>query len=188
MASLTQAQQEDAFARHTYESARAAGRAAKLAGEGIISARFVYAPPGGADVGLGTVDLSAAALDFKTLSQIALHVGVQYEGRSLFALDVVKSGNLYDALFSEQQFNDFKESYTAELEALSAQGLTKVRASFAARRFAACPDPPPPERQIDATFRLRKLADASDVSASKNVDTGRKRLHWATVRCGASQP
>ena len=128
MASLTQAQQEDAFAQHTYESARAAGRAAKLVGEGIISARFVYATPGSADVGLGTFDLSAVALDLKSLSQIALHVGAQYEGRSLFALDLVKSGDLYDALFSEQQFSDFKESYTAELEALSAQGHTKVRA------------------------------------------------------------
>ena len=42
MASLTQAQQEDAFALQTYERARAAGRAAKLAGEGVIVARFVY--------------------------------------------------------------------------------------------------------------------------------------------------
>ena len=127
MATLTQAQQEDAFALRTYESARAAGRAAKLAGEGVIAARFVYAPPGSADVGVGACDLSAAALDWKTLSQIALHVGAQYEGRSLFALDR-KSGENYDALFSERQFSDFKESYTAELEALSATGHTKVRA------------------------------------------------------------
>ena len=36
--------------------------------------------------------------------------------------------------------------------------------------------------QIEVTFRIKKLADAGDVCAAKNVDTGRKRLHCGTVR------
>jgi hypothetical protein len=36
--------------------------------------------------------------------------------------------------------------------------------------------------QINIIFKLRKLAEAGDASAAKNVDTGRKRLHYGTVR------
>lgn len=48
-------------------------------------------------------------------------------------------------------------------------------AAAAARLTAVAP-------QIPVIFKLRKLADAGDVSAAKNVDTGRKRLHYGTVR------
>lgn len=31
-------------------------------------------------------------------------------------------------------------------------------------------------------FKLVKVADATDLSAARNVDVGRKRLHFGTVR------
>jgi hypothetical protein len=78
MATPTRDEQEDAFAKRLYDIARAAGLAAREAANGLISVRFV----GIDEVGIGSVDLCATSLDWKTLQHVALYLGARREGRS----------------------------------------------------------------------------------------------------------
>ena len=73
MATPTRDEQEDAFAKRLYDIARAAGLAAREAANGLISVRFV----GIDEVGIGSVDLCATSLDWKTLQHVALYLGEQ---------------------------------------------------------------------------------------------------------------
>jgi hypothetical protein len=87
-------------------------------------------------------------------------------------------------MFSAEQFEEFMESCTARLQAAAAEGFSKVRAYVGLLRCARSLSHF--TLQINVTFRLKKLADAADASAAKNVDTGRKRLHYGTVRAPAA--
>jgi hypothetical protein len=180
MATPTRDEQEDAFAKRLYDIARAAGLAAREAANGLISVRFV----GIDEVGIGSVDLCATSLDWKTLQHVALYLGARREGRSLFSLELQAEGGGYDALFSAEQFEEFMDSCTARLQAAAAEGFSKVRAYVGLLRCARSLSHF--TLQINVTFRLKKLADAADASAAKNVDTGRKRLHYGTVRAPAA--
>ena len=167
--------------KETYERARAAGVAARAAGTGVIRARFVMD-----GAGLATFELDLASLDFKALSQVALAVGTPAAGRALFELYHEAEDGEYDALFDVERFSDFKAACTARLERLQPSGVDTVRRQTVrfthAPALTACPC-----GQVNVKFKLVKVADASDASAARNVDLGRKRLHYGTVRQAASQ-
>jgi len=151
MATPTRDEQEDAFAKRLYDIARAAGLAAREAANGLISVRFV----GIDEVGIGSVDLCATSLDWKTLQHVALYLGARREGRSLFSLELQAEGGGYDALFSAEQFEEFMESCTARLQAAAAEGFSKVRAYVGLLRCARSLSHF--TLQINVTFRLKKF-------------------------------
>jgi hypothetical protein len=122
MAGMTGEQLEDSFMQLVYTSARAAGDAARVAGTGVICARFVLD-----GAGLGTFDLCAESLDFKTLTQVALRAGTLAAGRCLFELFHQTEDGEWDALFSEQQFDDFRRSCAARLQHKQLAGGHTVR-------------------------------------------------------------
>ncbi len=105
---MTGEQLEDSFIEQVYTTARAVGDAARAAGKGVICAHFVLD-----DAGLGTFDLCTESLDFKTLTQVALRAGTLASGRCLFELFHQTEDGEWDALFSEQQFDDFTRSTRA---------------------------------------------------------------------------
>jgi hypothetical protein len=176
MATPTREEQENSFAKQLYDAARVAGFAAQEQRAWILKVRFEDKDGDG----IGTEILCASSLDWKTLHHVALYVGSRAEGRSLFSLALQSEHGGSDALFSGEQFDDFKAGCTAKLNTAEALGLNEARAVV--WRRCGPVSPPLPPLQVLIVFRLRKLAGAGDVTAANNVDAGRKRLHYGTVR------
>ena len=145
MATPTREEQEDSFARQVYEAARAAGFAAQDQGSWVLRVRFLDKD----EVGIGKELLCATSLDWKTLHHVALYVGSRAEGRSLFSLERQAEPGGYDALFSGEQFDDFKADCTAKLQQAETLGLNEVRA-FSMWRLGLA-SPPLPSRSTSSS-------------------------------------
>lgn len=140
MATPTREEQEDSFAKQVYENARAAGFATQAEGGWTLRVRFI----GTDEVGIGNEILSYASLDWKTLHHVALYVGSRSEGRSLFSLELRADPGGYDALFSGEQFADFKADCTAKLQHAEILGVNEVRLFCLRRRLRPASPPLPP--------------------------------------------
>jgi hypothetical protein len=183
MATPSRAEQDSAFVRQLYERARADGIAARDEGRSVVSVRFVMVEDGD-ETGVGVVDLCHASLDWKTLNHVALYMGMRREGASLFSLELQSARGGYDALFSAEQFDDFKQRCSTLLRQAVTEGLDSVRAEP-----RACYAPPGAPHLRYLTDRRHLQAEEAAAKRKELVELRRELCDFATQAAGGgAQP